>query len=181
MGRDASPDNDAIRLKSKPGAFHAPNFLDTGSIPSDHVTGEGLEAIYRSGPWLFASEYNWEHVSALNGDHPTFSGGNAAITWQPTGEVRPYNVKGAYFDNLSPKKSVFEGGPGAWELILDMTYSNFDDLSYQGGKFWRLTPMTYWHMSDFLHIGLAYGYGKLDRFGVTGTTQFFQMRFLTYY
>jgi len=181
MGRDAKPDNDAIRVKSKPGAFHAPNFLDTGSIPADKVTGEGIEAWYRSGPWMVGSEYNWEHVSALNGDHPTFRGGNASVTWIPTGETRPYNVKGAYFDAVSPNKSVFEGGPGAVELILDMTFNDFDDGSYQGGKFWRLTPMAYWHMSDVLHLGFAYGYSKLDRFGVKGTTQFFQFRFLTYY
>jgi len=181
MGRDAKPDNNAIRLKSKPAVFAAPNFLDTGSIPSDHVTGEGLEAYYRSGSWLVGSEYNWEHVDALNGDHPTFRGGNSVVTWLPTGEVRPYNVKGAYFDNISPKRSVFEGGPGAVELIFDMTYNDFDDGSYRGGKFWRLTPMAYWHMADYLHLGLAYGYSKLDRFGVKGTTQFFQFRFVTYY
>jgi phosphate-selective porin OprO/OprP len=181
MGRDAKPDNDALRLKSKPGAFHAPTFLDTGSIPADHATGEGAEVWYRSGSWMVGSEYNWEQVSALNGDHPTFRGGNSSVTWIPTGETRPYNVKGAYFDSVSPKKSVFEGGHGAVELILDMTYNDFDDGIYQGGKFWRLTPMAYWHMADILHLGFAYGYGKLDRFGTTGTTQFFQFRFLTYY
>ena len=32
---------------------------------------------------------------------------------------------------------------------------------------------------DYLRIDLAYGYGKLDRFDVEGTTHFFQGRFLT--
>jgi phosphate-selective porin OprO/OprP len=181
MGRDAKPDNDALRLKSKPGAFHAPTYLDTGSIPADRATGEGIEVWYRSGPWMVGTEYNWEQVNALNGDRPTFQGGNTSVTWTPTGETRPYNVKGAYFDAVSPKKSVFDGGHGAVELILDLTYNDFDSGIYQGGKFWRLTPMAWWHMADILHLGFAYGYSKLDRFGLRGTTQFFQFRFLTYY
>src|SRR5262245_24156052 len=181
MGRDAKPDNNAIRLKSKPAAWHAPNYLDTGSIPADHVTGEGIEAYYRTGPWIVGSEYNWERVDALNGDHPTFHGGGTSVTWVPTGEIRPYNVQGAYFESLSPKRTVNEGGPGAWEFTLDFTYNDFDDGSYKGGKFWRLTPMTNWHIEDYLHLGLAYGYSKLDRFGVKGTTQFFQVRVATYY
>lgn len=32
------------------------------------------------------------------------------------------------------------------------------------------------HLSDNLRFELAYGYGTLDRFGLEGTTQFFQSR-----
>jgi hypothetical protein len=33
-----------------------------------------------------------------------------------------------------------------------------------------------WHLSDNVRLELAYGYGTLDRFGLEGTTQFFQSR-----
>jgi len=33
-----------------------------------------------------------------------------------------------------------------------------------------------WHMSDNVRLEFAYGYGGLDRFDVTGHTQFFQTR-----
>lgn len=36
-------------------------------------------------------------------------------------------------------------------------------------------PVT-WHLSDNVRFELAYGYGTLDRFGLEGTTQFFQSR-----
>ena len=64
--------------------------------------------------------------------------------------------------------------------MLDLGYSDFDDGSFRGGKFWRLTPMVTWHMADFLQLEMVYGVGVLDRFGLKGTTQFFQGRIKTY-
>ena len=37
--------------------------------------------------------------------------------------------------------------------------------------------MVNWHLSDNVRLELAYGYGSLDRFGISGgKTQFFQSR-----
>ena len=36
--------------------------------------------------------------------------------------------------------------------------------------------MLNWYLSDNVRWELAYGYGSLDRFGVTGKTHFFQTR-----
>jgi len=33
-----------------------------------------------------------------------------------------------------------------------------------------------WYLSDHVRLEFAYGYGTLDHFNVTGTTQFFQSR-----
>jgi phosphate-selective porin OprO and OprP len=182
MNRECQADDGVLQVKSKPGDFLAPNFLDTGKFPAGHVRGTGLEAVYRSGPWLFSTEYDWQRVEAASGETPMFRGGDAAVAWLITGETRPYNATGAFFDAVSPRKSVFEGGRGAVEAIVNLTYNDFDDgISFQGGKFWRVTPMAIWHMADFLHVSFAYGYGVLDRFGVKGATQFFQTRLLTYY
>jgi hypothetical protein len=53
---------------------------------------------------------------------------------------------------------------------------DLDEGPIHGGRFWRLTPMVNWYLSDHLRLELAYGVGQLDRFGVVGTTQFFQSR-----
>jgi hypothetical protein len=37
--------------------------------------------------------------------------------------------------------------------------------------------MVNWHLADFLRLEFIYGVGKLDRFDLEGTTQFFQSRF----
>jgi phosphate-selective porin OprO/OprP len=176
MARDADPDNGSIQVRSKPEANLAPYFLDTGKFAADHAVTAGFETYYRRGAWLFGTEYNWQRVDALDGRTPLFHAGDAVAAWLITGEVRPYNAAGAYFAGVSPRRPVFSGGPGAWEAVFHVSYSDFDSEGFEGGKFWRLTPMVNWHLSDNLRLELGYGYGVLDRFDLEGRTQFFQMR-----
>jgi phosphate-selective porin OprO/OprP len=180
MGQLAKPDGGKLKLKSKPGAYLAPNFLDTGNMTSDHAQNMGLEALYRSGSWFFATEYNWERVELADGRDPVFNGGDVSAVWLVTGETRPYNSTGGFFEQVTPKKSVFEGGRGAVEAVLNLSYNNFDDQGIVGGKYWRLTPMMNWHLAEGLRVQLAYGYGVLDRFQLKGATQFFQARLMAF-
>ncbi len=176
MTRDAQPDEGQIQVKAKPGSYLAPNFIDTGRFASDHVRVDGIEAYYRKGPWLFGTEYNWENVDPVGEGQVLFHGGDAFVSWIITGETRAFNVTGSYFNAVSPEKTVFEGGKGAWEVVMYGAYTDFDSGRFQGGKYWRLTPMANWHMSDNVRLEFTYGYGVLDRFGLTGATQFFQGR-----
>jgi phosphate-selective porin OprO and OprP len=57
-----------------------------------------------------------------------------------------------------------------------VSYIDLDSGSIRGGRFFRVTPMVNWHLSDNVRLELAYGYGQLDRFGLNGGTQFFQSR-----
>jgi len=93
-----------------------------------------------------------------------------------TGETRKYNTVGGYFLAVSPRRTVFEGGPGAFEAVVRLSYIDLDDGPIRGGRLWRLTPMVNWYLSDHLRLELAYGVGQLDRFGLVGTTQFLQSR-----
>jgi len=108
--------------------------------------------------------------------NPSFNGGDAFISWLPTGEVRVYNTRGGYFDQISPLRPVFSGGPGAWELAGRFSYIDLDSGPVRGGKFWRITPVVNWHMSDNVRLEFVYGYGSLNRFNLVGKTQFFQTR-----
>ena len=180
MGQWAQPDGGKLRLKSKPGAYLAPNFLDTGTMTANNADTYGFEALYRKGSWFFATEYNWEPVHLNDGRDPVFQGGDVSAVWLVTGETRPYNKVGGFFQQVTPKKSIFEGGRGAVEAVLNLAYNNFDDQGVLGGKFWRITPMMNWHLAEGLRVQLAYGYGVLDRFGLKGGTQFFQARLMTF-
>lgn len=179
MGRLAKPDEDVFQARSRPEAYLAPYFVDTGKFASDNATTVGIEAFYRTGPWLIGGEYGWQTMSADTSGDPMFHGGNISVEWFVTGETRPYNTVGGYFGAVSPTRTVFEGGPGALEVTLNLSYIDLDSGSLQGGKFWRITPAIKWHLMDYLRVELAYGYGRLDRFGVEGNTQFFQARILT--
>lgn len=86
---------------------------------------------------------------------------------------------GGHFDRVSPLRPVYGDGQfgwGAWELVCRFSYSDLDDQGVQGGKFWRITPMVNWHMTDNIRLELTYGYGVLDRFGMEGGTHFLGTR-----
>ena len=125
---------------------------------------------------LFWFATHSQRVNAEEGPDPLFHGGDAVVTWLMTGETRRYNTAGGYFLAVSPRRTVLQGGSGAWVAVLRLSYIDLDDGAIQGGRFWRLTPMVNWYLTDHLRLELAYGVGQLDRFGVVGTTQFFQSR-----
>ena len=174
--RFGKPVNNSLRLRSRPEAFPAPYFVDTGSFPSDSTRMAGYEAYYRAKRWLIGSEYWWIFVSSNTAHDPVFHGGDFVVTYLLNDATRVYNTAGGYFRAPSPKRTVFEGGPGAWELVLRYSYIDLDDKNVHGGTFGRITPMVNWHLSDHVRLEMAYGYGHLNRFDLKGNTHFFQSR-----
>ena len=174
--RYGKPEDNKLKLRSRPEAFTAPYFVDTGSFPAESTFMAGYEAYYRQKRWLFGSEYWWINVNSPSTGNPVFHGGDVVATYLFNDASRVYNTAGGFFRAVSPKRSVFDGGPGAWELVLRYSYIDLDSKSIQGGKFARFTPMVNWHMSDNVRLEMGYGYGHLDRFNLKGNTQFFQSR-----
>src|SRR5262252_4991854 len=174
--RYGRPKDGKLQLRSRPEAFPAPYFVDTGKFNASASRIAGYEAYYRRGPWLFGSEYWWVNVSSPSTGNPVFHGGDVVATWLVTGETRVYNTIGGFFKAVSPRKPVFDGGPGAWELVFRYSSIDLDSGTLKGGKFWRFTPLVNWHMSDNVRLEFAYGYGHLDRFNLRGNTHFFQTR-----
>jgi phosphate-selective porin OprO/OprP len=175
--RAGEVENGQLQLRSRPEAFPAPFFIDTGKFPAESTKMGGLEVYYRQRSLLVGGEYFLQGVNSPETDNPFFHGGNAVVSWLPTGEIRVYNTRGGFFNQISPRRPVFQGGPGAWEVVVNLSYVDLDSRSISGGRFWRLTPMANWHMSDNVRLEFAYGYGSLNRFGTTGgITHFFQTR-----
>ena len=175
-GRYGLVNDRTLRLRSRPELNIAPYFVETESFAARDTTMLQAEAYYRPGPWLFGTEYFVQKANAIDAPDPVFHGGDAVVSWLITGETRKYNTAGGYFLAVSPKRTLLEGGPGAFEAVLRLSYIDLDDKAIHGGRFWRLTPMINWYLTDHLRLELAYGVGQLDRFGVVGTTQFFQSR-----
>jgi phosphate-selective porin OprO/OprP len=177
--RIGKPDKDSLRLRSRPEAFEAPYYIDTQSFPASLSQQFGPEFYYRPGRVLLGTEYYWQYVNSEQEGNLWFHGGDVVATWLITGETRSYNTVGNYFRGIEPAKTVIQGGPGAWELVLKYSYANLDNRAIQGGKFSRVTPMLNWYLTDNMRLEIAYGYGVLNRFGVIGRTQFFQARLQT--
>lgn len=168
--------NDTLQLRSKPEAFPAPYFIDTGKFPASSALAFGPELYYRPGRVLLGGEYYWQKVNSSQTGNPWFHGGEFVVSWVTTGEIRSYNLAGNYFREVSPDSTVVQGGPGAWAPMIKFSYSNLTNGPVQGGIFWRVTPMINWYLTDNLRLEFAYGYGVLTRFGTRGATQFFQSR-----
>lgn len=175
--RHAKANDGTLQMRSKPESFPAQSYaIDTGRFAAQGSDIFAIETYYRPGPLLFGMEYFFNQVHSREADDPFFHGGEAFIAWIATGEVRPYNTTTTTFDRVSPARTVFEGGPGAWEFVLRYSCTDLDSRAIEGGRFWRITPLVNWHLSDNVRLEFAYGYGMLDRFGLHGATQFFQTR-----
>jgi phosphate-selective porin OprO/OprP len=174
--RQGNVDKDTLQLRSRPESWTATYFVDTKKFPATQTFMCGWEAYYRKGPWLFGTEYWFVDVNSPGKGNPTFHGGDIVASWLITGETREYNTAGGFFRGISPARTIFEGGLGAIEAVLRLSYIDLDDAKIQGGKFWRITPMVNLHLSDNIRLEFAYGYGQLQRFNLTGGTQFFQTR-----
>lgn len=175
--RHAEADDGQLQFRSKPEAFAAQSYaIDTGVFDAQGNDIIGIEAYYRPGSLMFGMEYLLNQVSSREENDPFFHGGEVFVAYLLTGEVKPYNTTTAVFDRTSPARTVFEGGPGAWELVLRYSYTDLDSKAITGGKFWRITPMVNWHLSDNVRLNFVYGYGVLDRFSRQGATHFFQTR-----
>ena len=175
-GRYGKPNEGELKLRSRPEAFPAEYFVDTGTFACESTKMWALEAYYRPGPLLVGTEYFFQWADAPESGDPFFHGGEVVVTYLLTGETRAFNTRGGFFNQISPAKSVFRGGPGAWEAVLRGSYIDLDSGTLEGGTFWRITPMMNWHLSDQLRLEVTYGYGKLDRFQLNGRTHFFQSR-----
>lgn len=170
------PQDDTLRLKSKPEVFEAPNFLDTGNFPATRASIAGVEAYYRNGSFLTGAEYYGLWARSVQHDNPAFNGGVVMASWLITGEVRPYATPAGIFKGITPRRPVTKGGKGALEAVLHVSYSNYDADTLNGGMFWRVTPMVNWYLDDHLRLEFTYGFGNLDRFSPHATTEFFQAR-----
>ena len=168
--------NGKLRVRARPGAWAAPYFVDTEEFAADSTRMTGIEVYARPGSLTFGSEYFFQNVDAPDTGNPMFHGGEVFASWLITGEVRTYNTRGGYFNQISPRQPVFEGGPGAWEVVTQFSTIDLDSGALTGGKYWRITPMANWYLSDHLRLEMVYGYGSLNRFGSVGKTHFFQTR-----
>jgi phosphate-selective porin OprO/OprP len=174
--RYGKANNGKIRLKARPGVWAAPFFVDTAEFAASGSKLTSIETYWRPHSVTVGGEYFFQRTDAPESGDPFFHGGEMFMTWLITGETRTYNTRGGYFNQVSPSRPVFSGGPGAWEIVTHGTFVDLDDKAITGGRFWRLTPMLNWYLSDHVRLEVAYGYSSLNRFGTVGKAQFFQTR-----
>ena len=174
--RYGKPKDDVMTLKSRPESNPTPQLINTGQFTTDHSFHYSGEAYYTNNRFTIGSEIISHHFySKDSGDH-TFNGGNVFVSYSFTGGTRPYNTTGGIYGFIRVKKSVFKGGPGEIEGVITYSTLNLNSGPIVGGKFWRLTPMINWYLTKNIRWEFIYGFGNLDRYGLSGNVQFFESR-----
>lgn len=174
--RIGQPEDNMIRLRSRPESNPAPFFIDTGTFLSNQSTFIGGEVYYNRGPFMVGTEYMVQKFNANEVGSPAFHGGEIMVSYILTGSHRPYMTSAGIYTFVPVRKSVFEGGLGEIEALVRYSQYELNDGSIQGGSLWKITPMINWFLSSNFRFGIAYGYGVLDRFNEKGATNFFQTR-----
>jgi phosphate-selective porin OprO/OprP len=170
------PLDDKFTIKSRPESNPTPYLINTGQFTANSTNSLGGELYYKNKRFSFGSEVI-EHnfYSKDSGDHH-FYGGDVWVSLFFTNTSRPYNTTGNVYGFVPVSKSVFKGGWGAIEMVLHASTFNLNNGSIQGGQMTRITPMVNWYLTKTLRWELTYGYGILNRYGLTGHVQFFETR-----
>jgi phosphate-selective porin OprO/OprP len=75
---------------------------------------------------MFGSEMYWHNFNSSTADDPMFFGGEVVASYMITGESRPYHTVTSILGFVPIKKSVFKGGPGAWEVLFRASTLDLD-------------------------------------------------------
>jgi phosphate-selective porin OprO/OprP len=168
----------AIQVHSRPEVNPSPYFVDTKKFNADYSTHFGGEFFYRKERLLVGAEYNIHMFHSPENNNPSFTGGEAFVSYLFTGEVRPYFSDFGIFGFIKVKKSIFKGGPGAFEGILRYTNLDLTDGEITGGEVWRLTPGLIWHASDHIKFFTSYGFIVLKQNNMEGKANVLQARIM---
>ncbi len=167
-----------FEVKSRPEVYEAPYFVNTGSFPARHSTSIAGELAAVEGPVTLSAAYTSTPISSPETGNPHFSGYYVAAAWVLTGETRPYNHEVGVFEAIDPACpfSFKHGGPGAWEVAARYSSIDLTSGTVQGGKFDRVTGALSWYATSKWRFEFNYGYGRLERAGLDGRTNFYQLR-----
>jgi phosphate-selective porin OprO/OprP len=167
-----------FKLKSVPEVYEAPDFVDTGSFPATSGTSVGGELAVVEGPVTVSAEYAYTGIDSPQVGNPHFWGYYAMASWALTGETRPYDHATGVFGMIDPAApfSFKHGGLGAWEVAARYSSIDLTNAAIQGGKFDRLSGALSWYPTRQVRFEFDYGYGRLNRDGIEGRSNFYQLR-----
>ncbi|MEJ1238263.1 porin [Chryseolinea sp. T2] len=174
--RYGKPNDGQFAIKSRPESNPTPFLLTSGTFAADRSNHLGYEIYYSNKRFTVGSEGMVHNFHSKNSQDHSFYGGDVVLSYFLTGTSRPYKTDGSIYGFTTVRKSVFKGGWGEFEAVLRASTFNVNDGDIKGGQFWRITPMVNWYLSRIIRMEFTYGYGIFDRFGLRGTTSFFESR-----
>ena len=164
IGYRYSDAEEGFATRSKPEAYTAPDFVDTGVlISSDRFSTLNAELSWRKGPMWLASEYTKSHVDdTLSGDLE-FSGFNFTASWILTGEMRAYNHTSGTFRPVPIAKPANQGGWGALEVGFRYSHTDLTDKTIFGGEMDVYSLAFNWWLQSNINFNINWRYVELDK------------------
>ncbi len=151
-----------VKLRARPGAHLAERLVYAKVKKADNSWTAGLEAAFIYDNFTVQSEYIQSSISAK--DDYSFSGYFVAGSWLLTGESHMYKKESGKFKGVNPRRSVSDGGWGAWELAARYGSIDLNDKKIYGGKMNSLTLGVNWYMEQNLRAMLNYVHYEADSY-----------------
>ena len=171
-----SDTNEGLFFATEPEFNQSALYIDTGSFEAESALTWNLEASWRKGPVWVAAEYVQTDVDAAPLDDPSFVGYHVTASWALTGEMRDYNRNNGTFNPLPVARSVYNNGPGAWELAARWSELDTNDGLINGGKTDIFSIGLNWWLNPFFNVSANYRWITLLRQGVAGESDGFNTR-----
>jgi phosphate-selective porin OprO/OprP len=161
------PDNNLVRLRSKPEAHLLDYFMNTGFMSSDNADVVGLESAWVSGPLSLQGEYFYIDIDRTSGSSSVeFDGYYGQVSYFLTGEHRRYKKSAGVFTRIKPHKNYGdEGGIGAWEVAARYSDIDLNDGDIAGGAVDNITAGLNWYLNPNTRIMWNYIHSDKDNVG----------------
>lgn len=160
--RSADPSN-SFRERARPEANLADNLIDTGDIAGvDAVNRIEVDFVWVHGPFSMQGEYAHAFLNRSTGaGNLDFVAYYAHANWFVTGEHRVYNRDRGIFGAVKPHENFdpAEGGWGALQLGLRVSYNDLNDRDVSGGRETDLTLGANWFLNPFLRLTFNWVHG----------------------
>lgn len=135
------------------GRFNSNLRVSTGTlVGGTGTTGYGAEVGGYSGPFWVMGEAGMRHAR-LDAGRPDLETKAWSVSggWFITGDLPPYNPRLGTFAQPKVLRPVFEGGPGAIELLARYENINFSGLPTVG-KGWAATAGANWFLDSAIRV-----------------------------
>ena len=145
---------DNTRFRSRPEVATIDDyFVDTGEIAGAENNGRiGFEASHVAGRLSWQTEIIATRVQRTGLDTVDFWGTYAYASWFLTDDSRSYNFGDGSFKKIHVNKPVLEGGWGAVELGLRVSYVDLSDKDVIGGREKNLSLGLNWYLNRHFRL-----------------------------
>jgi phosphate-selective porin OprO/OprP len=169
---------EGIRYGASPEFNQAPIYVFTDSLEANFALTYDLEVSWRRGPFWISAEFLRNKIEAPQLNNPVFGGFHVSGSWILTREMRSYNKRNGTFGAVPVSRSVYQGGPGAWEIAARYSSLSLSDGLVDGGEMDIFSLGVNWWLTPTFGVNINYRYIMLNRYGIRGRSSGIMYRLL---